>query len=56
MYEHLYYQVSHDNYELVRKLSWTISKAFYKKSIISQNITNQLAALKEINSAQDYFL
>jgi len=54
MYERLYSYVHPDNYELIRKLSWTISNAFYKKSLISHSTLSFQAAFREVNHAAEY--
>jgi len=54
IYERLYSYVHPDNYELIRKLSWTISNAFYKKSLFSKSTLSWQAAFREVNHAAEY--
>jgi len=55
LYERLYSQLSPDNYDFNRKLSWLISKTYYKKSVMSQNSQDLEGALAEIIKSRDYY-
>jgi len=53
-YERLYSHINPENYELMRKLSWLLSKLFYKKSEESYNSNNFKASLQEAGFAGEY--
>ena len=52
--ERIAMRLSPYNFDFMRKISWIISKNYFKKSVLSQSTDNLQAALREAKTSSEY--